>query len=282
MNVRQVTNALELMEFFADRGRPATLAEVSKHFDWPRSSTFNLLQTLSKRGYLYEPRSREGYYPSPAWLPLIQKIDRAAPVPIEYQNLLNSLQERTGETAVLGAISGMNVIFIAAVESTHAVRYTAEVGKIVPIHASATGRALLSLLGENECAAILRRAVFEKYTSTTLMSFEAVANEIAESRRRGFFEGVGEYTQDLGGIAMPLATTNRHLAVLVAGPMSRVQPYKNEIVCAMKKEFARHVPLNSEVSDQLATRKRLGTVSQSKPMPAASSCSREIPHSKAR
>ena len=245
------------MEFFADRGRPATLAEVSKHFDWPRSSTFNLLQTLSKRGYLYEPRSREGYYPSPAWLPLIQGIDRAAPVPIEYQSLLNSLQERTGETAVLGAISGMNVIFIATVESTHAVRYTAKVGKIVPIHASATGRALLSLLGENECASILRRAVFEKYTSTTLLSFEAVANEIAESRRRGFFEGVGEYTQDLGGIAMPLSTTNRHLAVLVAGPMSRVQPCKNEIVCAIKEEFARHVPVNNEVADQLAKRKRL-------------------------
>lgn len=58
MDVKQVVNALELIEFFATHRRPATLAEISKHFGWPRSSTFNLLGTLANRGYLYEPRAR--------------------------------------------------------------------------------------------------------------------------------------------------------------------------------------------------------------------------------
>jgi DNA-binding IclR family transcriptional regulator len=242
VDVRQVTNALELLEFFAEHGRPATLAEISKHFGWPRSSTFNLLGTLLNRGYLYEPRARGGYYPSPAWLPLVQKIDRAAPVPPEFQNLVRSLKERTGETAVLGAISGMHVIFIAAEESDQSVRYTASVGKTVPIQATATGRALLSLLSEPERASVLRRAVFERHTSTTLMSVESVENEIALSRERGYFEGVGEYSRDLGGIAIPLALAQRHVAALVAGPVTRVHPRKDEIAGIMREEIDRHLP----------------------------------------
>lgn len=248
MDVRQVVNVLELLEFFAERGRPATLAEIAKHFGWPRSSTFNLLGTLLNRGYLYEPRAREGYYPSPTWHALIQKIDQAAPVPHELQALIEALRNRTGETAVVGAISGMHVIFIAALESEQAIRYTAKVGKIVPIHATATGRSLLSLLSDHERAAILRRAVFERHTSTTLMSVESLENEIVVSKQRGYFEGVGEFTQDLGGIALPLVAMSRHLAVLVAGPVTRVQPRKDEIVQIMREEIQRHLP-SAEISD---------------------------------
>jgi DNA-binding IclR family transcriptional regulator len=44
----------------------ATLAELADHFNWPRSGTFNLLTTLSEKGYLYELRPRAGYYPTRA------------------------------------------------------------------------------------------------------------------------------------------------------------------------------------------------------------------------
>lgn len=239
MDVRQVVNALELLEFFAERGRPATLAEVSRHFDWPRSSTFNLLGTLVNRGYLYEPRARDGFYPSPSWLPLIQKIDRAAPIPTEWQDMLRVLCEATQETAVLAAISGMHAVYIATAESQQAIRYAAPVGKLVPIHATATGRALLSQLSEAERANILRRAVFERYTPTTLLSVHAVEQEIAQSLQRGHFEGAGEYTHDLGGVALPLQITGRHLALLIAGPMNRMQPRLVEICAAMRAEVAR-------------------------------------------
>ncbi len=50
MLVRQVENVLDLLEFFADRGSPGKLAEISQHFGWARSSGYNLLATLKARG----------------------------------------------------------------------------------------------------------------------------------------------------------------------------------------------------------------------------------------
>ena len=243
VDVRQVVNALELLEFFAERGRPASLAEVSRHFGWPRSSTFNLLGTLVNRGYLYEPRAREGYYPSPKWLPLMQRIDRAAPIPAEWQALVDTLRDQTQETAVLAAISGMQACYIATAESAQAIRYTAPVGKLVPIHATATGRALLSQLSEAERSAMLRRAVFERHTPNTLMSVDAVAQEIAASLQRGHFQGNGEFTLDLGGVAMALPVPGRHLAVLVAGPLQRVQPKLDEVRACMQTEIGKLLAL---------------------------------------
>lgn len=238
MDVRQVNNLIDLMEFFAERGRPATLAEIAKHFNWPKSSTFNLLGTLSNRGYLYEPKAREGYYPAPGWLSLAEKIDRAALVPAALVQFIETLCEKTHETAVLAAISGSKVVFIVTKESPRAVRYAAPVGKIVPLCSTATGRALLSQLGEAERLTALRRANFEQYTATTLMSVDAVMQEIDRSVARGYFTGNGEYTADLGGLAMSVKFGERNLAVLVAGPVSRVQPRTAQIVQIMAQEIS--------------------------------------------
>jgi len=242
VTVRQVVNALELIEFFAERGRPASLAEISKHFGWPRSSTFNLLRTLSNRGYLYEPQAKQGYYPSPRWITLIHKIDQAGLIPPALQELVKAVCDRTNETTVLAGISGMQALFLCAVETVRDVRYAAHVGKTVPLHTTATGRALLAQLPEPSKASILKRVTFQRYTPFSLMSVEAVEREIAVSLNRGYFEGIGEYSRDLGGYALILPNQERQLALLVAGPWGRVSPMKDEILRIMREEISRYVP----------------------------------------
>ena len=155
--------------------------------------------------------------------------------------MLRALVERTGETAVLAATSGRFALFIDAIESPHAIRYTASPGKLVPLHVTATGRALLSLLSPSDRAGVLRRASFERYTPTTLMSVAAVEKEIQRSIQRGFFEGAAEYTPDLGGVAMPLQVPHRQFAVVVAGPMSRVKTRSKELAAIMAAEIDRHL-----------------------------------------
>jgi len=241
VDVRQVANVLELIAFFAERGRPATLAEISRHFGWPRSSTFNLLGTLVSRGFLYEPRARDGYYPSPRWSELVQRIEHAAPISAPLRALTQTLWERIGETVVLAAVSGSQALFIHTIESAHAVRYSAPVGKLVPLHVTATGRALLSLMPDADREAILKKAIFERYTASTLLSVDAVETEIARSRARGWFESAAEFTPDLGGVAVALPLKDRQLAVLAAGPIFRVQPNYVSMAQLMREEISKLV-----------------------------------------
>lgn len=240
MTVKQAANVLDLIEFFAAHRRPATLAEIARHFDWPRSSAFKLLGTLVARGYLYEPKAKGGYYPAPVLAEMAGRIEEAQPIPADLHALLEELVQKTGETAVLAAASGAQALFLDAVESPSAIRYTARRGKTVPLHVTATGRALLSQMSPEDRAAVLRKARFDRYTEGTLMDAGAVEAEIERSDKRGWFMGNAELTPGLGGVAVALSLPNRHLAVLVAGPMFRVQQRTDalaELLLAACREY---------------------------------------------
>lgn len=229
MNMKQAAQVLDLLEFFKNRSRPATMAEICKELGWPKSSTFKLLGVLASRGYLYEPYSRGMYYPSPKWTNVIDAIARSEPVPAELSDILQSLVQETKETAVLASISGQNALFMDAFESPNSVRYTAQIGKLVPLYATAVGRALLAQLPQGERSSMLSKIDFKKFTAETLVTVSEVEAEIVEGLQRGYFEGKGELNEDLGGIAIPLFSPGRPFAVMVAGPLYRIGPRYIEI-----------------------------------------------------
>lgn len=222
MIVRQAANVLEIMEFFAQTKKPATLAEISDHFGWPRSSTFNLLATLSEKGYLYEPRRRGGYYPTPRWLTLARMVSDVEPLPPWTHALISELSAETGETASIVAPSGTWAVFIDVVESQAPIRYFATIGHRVPIHAAASGRALLLQFSKEERDALYRKIEFKQYGPTTPISIAAVEAELRHSIERGYCQSYGDYSRDLAGAAIPLPIGDRRLSVVVAGPEFRI------------------------------------------------------------
>ncbi|MEW5423557.1 IclR family transcriptional regulator [Amorphus sp. 3PC139-8] len=241
MTVKQVANVLDLLEFFAARGKPASLAEIAQHFGWPRSSAFNLLSTLVERGYLYEPKRRGGYYPTPRWLALAREISAAEPLPDEVPTLLRELAKTTGETVWIASASGQHAVLLEVIQSEHAVRYTAEVGKRVPLHATATGQAIISQMPETQQASVLRKAVFERYSEGTPMSIDAVEQSIRRSLARGWFESASAFSHDLGGVSVPLVLDGRVFSLTVAGPLFRVRERMEEIAGALQSAVKRHL-----------------------------------------
>lgn len=240
MLVKQAANVLELLEYFAEIQRPATLTEISQALGWPRSSTYNLLSTLVDRGFLYEPQNRFGLYPSPRWLALAQRVTDAQPLPRSVYAMISELVEETGETAAIGASAGLFAVFLHVAESRLDVRYTAPVGHRLPIHATATGRAILAQYTKAERDWILRRVQFERYTRSTLMSIEDVETELNRAAERGWHQNPAGHSPDLFGVAVPLAIQNRRMAVVVAGPSFRVQDRASEIAAALHRAIKRH------------------------------------------
>lgn len=222
MSVQQAAKILELLEFYARTQRPASLAELSAALGWPRSSTFSLMQALAERGFLYEPRARGGYYPSPRWLSLVQKVADAEPIPDVLATLAAELSAQTGETVAISGPAGTSAVFLVVQESPAAIRYYAEVGQRLPIHATATGRALLSQYGRAERMALYRRVAWHRYSAATPLSIEAVEAALDQAARRGWHESHGDHAPDLTGVALPVPLGERRLALVVAGPEFRM------------------------------------------------------------
>lgn len=239
MQVRQASNVVELLEFFARHGEPATLAEIADALDWPRSSTFNIVGTLVQKGYLYEPRQRGGYFPSPRWHTIVQAIDDKDPLPAALLELVDEISRHTGETTALGCASGLSVIFLYVHESRQPIRYFAEVGTRVPIHASSAGRAILGQMTPKEREQIYRKLVFEKYSDTTPMGIEQIEMELRGSADRGYHQSNSEYIADLAGVSFPISLDSKRLSIVAAGPVSRCLKRRPEIAKIMAAAIRR-------------------------------------------
>lgn len=221
MLVRQAANVVELLEFFARRGEPATLAEIAGALEWPRSSTFNIVGTLVDKGYFYEPVARGGYFPSPRWQSVAQQISEKDPLPGPVVDLVDTIAARTGETTAIGSASGTSVIFLYVRESRQPIRYFAEVGTRVPIHASSAGRAILAQMKPGEREQVYRKLVFERYSGTTPMGIDRIEAELRAAAQRGYHQSDSEYIADLAGVSFPLELGTKRLSIVVAGPVSR-------------------------------------------------------------
>lgn len=240
MKVKQAANVLDILEFFARERRAVSLAQLSGHFGWPRSSTFNLISTLVERGFLYEPKPRGGFYPTPRWLALAQEIAEAEPLPEAALSLLRDLAAETGETVWIAAHSGQHAVLMSVIQSAQGVRYTAEPGRRVPLHGTASGQAIMSQMSSAQVAGILRRAVFERFGPGTPMSVEEVEESIRSSLERGWFQSASAFSQDLGGVSLPLVLGGRVFSVTVAGPLFRIESRFEEIAHKMHKAIARN------------------------------------------
>ncbi|ABE37843.1 IclR family transcriptional regulator [Rhodopseudomonas palustris] len=235
MIVRQAANVLEILEYFARVKKPATLAEIADHFGWPRSSTFNLLTTLADKGYLYEPRPRAGYYPTPRWLVLAREVSEVEPLPAWSRALITSLSSETGETVAIAAPAGVMAVFIDVIESSAAIRYFAHIGHRVPIHATSSGRALLLQYSQDERDSLYRKIEFKQYNPSTPISIDAVEAELSKSIERGYCQSFADYSRDLAGVAVPLPIGERRLSVVVAGPEFRIGDRTAEIAATLKQ-----------------------------------------------
>jgi DNA-binding IclR family transcriptional regulator len=248
MHVRQAANVFDLMEYFERRRRPATLAEISDDLGWPRSSTFNLVGTIVGKGYLYEPKPRGGYYPTPRWLTLAQSLAEAEPLPEAVTALVARVADRTGETTAVATLTGAFAMFLLVVESRHPVRYHARVGDRVPVHASSVGRAILGQFAPAQRQAIYRRIEFERYSDTTPMSPEAIEQDLREAAARGYHQSRAEYIPDLAGVSFPVPVGARKLSLVVAGPTSRCLDRRPTTAAIIAEELARHLPPGSPPS----------------------------------
>ncbi|MDF1855085.1 IclR family transcriptional regulator C-terminal domain-containing protein [Pseudooceanicola sp.] len=137
---------------------------------------------------------------------MAQRVPSTEPVPDQIIRLGKFLRNETSETVCIGAAAGQSVVFLEVIDSPARIRYAAEVGQYVPIHATASGWSILSQWPAKQRASLLRKVEFERYGSGTPLSVDAVEDRI--------------------------------YAITVAGPLTRVEDLMPDIAARMHQAIA--------------------------------------------
>jgi DNA-binding IclR family transcriptional regulator len=214
-------HGLDVIEFLAAERRAVPLADVAAAIGMSKPGTHRILATLAARGYVI--RSDGGVYRlgyrlwETGWaVPDVQLVPRAAPV-------MERLAHEIGDGAILGALSGFDVVYLHVLESRQAVRVYVETGSRLPAHVSATGLACLAHIGPDELEAILP-AKLPAYAPHTLTDRTALLRELDRIRERGYARTLGTFRPDVGGIAAPIFTPDGSgvAALCVSSPRYRI------------------------------------------------------------
>lgn len=224
MSVPAALRTLDLIEAFSEARRPMTISALAKRLGLPPSSCHGLVKTLEERGYLVEHETLGGYYFTKRLEEHARRIGGYEPLPAWILPALAALREKCGETVLLSKLSGTNAVYVEVLQSMQSVRYMAEVGDVRPLYASAAGKALLGCLPEGERLALVKGMKMVKRSQRTITTQKELLHDIDLSLQRGWFMTRGEYLADVCAISVPLHLSGECYAVVIAGPLNRVEP----------------------------------------------------------
>jgi IclR family acetate operon transcriptional repressor len=196
-SVKSAIRTLDIIEYVVAAGRPLVAQEISNALGIPVSSLSYLLSTLVDRAYLQ--RAGRRYTPGPG-LERLQAdrasftlADRVAP-------LVRTLRVQLNETASFFVREGWEAEAIVTETSEQALRYAIETGRRLPLHALASGKAMLAALPEAELDRYFAHAKLERFTPSTLTGEAKLRKQLADVRKTGFAIADEELSLGINGI----------------------------------------------------------------------------------
>ncbi len=231
--VKSAARTVDLLEVLAARGdRPARLQELADGLGVPRSSMYALLQTLIARGWVRTDVTGSLYgigihalLTGTGYLDSDPRVRAVRPY-------LDEASDAVGETIHLGRLDGLNVAYLATRESHEYLRTISRVGRRLPAHVGALGKALLA---ERDDGA-LPDGPYERHTPHTLTDRDALVADLAATRRRGYAVDREEGVLGIVGFGFALRYDRpAQDAISCSVPVSRLTPrHEEQIIEVMR------------------------------------------------
>ncbi|MDT9687105.1 IclR family transcriptional regulator [Streptomyces sp. P9(2023)] len=222
--VPAVARALDILELFLTDGETLAAPDVVRRLGLPRTTVHELLTTLAARHYLVpapeQPgRFRLGVRTYQLGSRYAEQLDLAA----EGLQVAREVAEVCDETVHVALLEDADVIYIAKVDSTHAVRMVSATGRRLPAHCTAVGKMLLASLTPAELDRRIDGRELVAMTPDSITAHDALRAALAEIRERGVAVEHRESNPDVSCVAAPVRDgAGRVVAALsVSAPVIR-------------------------------------------------------------
>jgi IclR family transcriptional regulator, KDG regulon repressor len=223
--VPAVTRALDILELFLDGDGTLSAPDIVRKLQLPRTTVHELVTTLAARSYIIPVQGQPGRYrlgvrPYQLGSRYAEHLDLAA----EGQQVARAVAQTCDETVHVAILEGADVIYVAKVDSTHAVRMVSAAGRRLPAHCTSVGKMLLASLPDAELASrVPADAKLAAMTPNSITDPAALREALVEIRERGVAVEHRESNPDVSCVAAPVRDrTGRVVAALsISAPMIR-------------------------------------------------------------
>jgi DNA-binding IclR family transcriptional regulator len=215
--------AFRMLECIAKSTAGKTMSELMQDTQLPKQTVHRILEQLQFSGLVVK-------YPGDKHYQLGRRVEEFAISTMmggqsqrERHAILQALVEELGETCNLTTLAGSDIVYLDRVEAAWPLRVMLAPGSHVPLHATASGKLLLSMLPKQQRDRLLGLLPMRMLTPNTHTERGSLDRELQAIRRTRVSVNREEHLQGLIAVAVPvmLNKTKACAAVSLQAPIGR-------------------------------------------------------------
>ncbi|MGW0130447.1 IclR family transcriptional regulator [Streptomyces sp. NPDC003299] len=242
--VPAAAQVLAILRYLAGQAGPVPAAAISRDVGVPRSTTYHLLDTLAREGFVVHLPEERRYGLGLSAFELGSGYSRQAPFERLARVPLARLVDRTGHNAHLAVLHGREVVYVIEERAPGRPPLVTEVGVRLPAHLTASGRAVLARLPQAQVRALFPDpSAFVRRNELGPTSLSALRHLLTEVRRRGYATEEDEITTGFSSVAAAVLDHSAHpiAGVAVTFPGAQVDEEQRERMASEVGRVAREL-----------------------------------------
>jgi DNA-binding IclR family transcriptional regulator len=230
-SIQVITRAVSVLRALEDEPAGLSLGQIGERVGLARSTVQRIIEALRAEQFVISASPTAGVRLGPALVRL------AASASIGFDQvtrpIIAALSQTIGETVDLSVLKGKTAIFTDQIQGSHRLRAVSAIGESFPLHCTANGKALLSVLTPEKAAHLLRGPL-PRLTRSTITNRGELLKAIDACRRSGIASDDEEHTEGISalgtGFVDPLG---RAIALSIPVPTARFTRIRSKLAAPL-------------------------------------------------
>ncbi len=241
--------AVKILDMIASAGHPMTFTDIVTQLDLPKSSAHGLCHALVEMDILQRNKVGELQIGSHV-MNWASAFFAHTSLVESFQQLLNEHQDLHAFTVTLTVLEGAHVIYLACAHSSIPLEFTFRIGMRLPAPFTATGKAMLSTMHDEEIVQRLKNWP-APMTANSVTSVQHLLQEVTTFRKQGFSVDNGQIREGMYCVAAPVRDYHGNAIAGIAVSLLEREATPDAIIIAGKRLTDVAQKLSSRLGYQL-------------------------------
>jgi DNA-binding IclR family transcriptional regulator len=216
--MQTLARGLQILDLIASSDRAISITEISQVLNLEKSCVSRTVKTLVNYGYVQPDTRSRGYVLGKRIRQISWHYLNRIPIREKAKPYLYRLVQQTGECAHTAVYSEGKALMIDDVEAEASLRVVGGIGRLIPLHCTAVGKALLAF------SDLPLPSALEAETAHTITDQALLTQHLEEIRRQGAALDDEEHQEGVRCLAAPVYDYMGTViaAIGISGPTVRV------------------------------------------------------------
>jgi DNA-binding IclR family transcriptional regulator len=211
--VQVIARAVAILRALGRHPEGLSIREIGRLIGVPRSTVQRIVDALDQESFVISANPASGVKLGPALIGLGAMADKFD-LAVFAQPIITELSKALGETVALALFDRDKAVVVKQVAGRRRVRAVSVVGDILPLHCTASGKAILALLPDEHLDQLRQRLSLRRYTENTITNWRQLDAEIRQIQKKGLAFDNAEYVVGLRDAAVAFRGPGDEIAAI--------------------------------------------------------------------